>query len=155
MFTNVLIANRGEIACRVIRACQAQGIRAIAVYSDADANAMHTRLADAAYNIGPAPARDSYLNIEAIVLAARKAHAQAIHPGYGFLAENAAFAEAVSPASSSSARAPMRSGRWASRPPHGISCGPRACPSCPDFSLRRARPTPCSDLRPGSLAIPC
>jgi acetyl-CoA carboxylase biotin carboxylase subunit len=98
MFTNVLIANRGEIACRVIRACQAQGIRAIAVYSDADANAMHTRLADAAYNIGPAPARDSYLNIEAIVLAARKAHAQAIHPGYGFLAENAAFAEAVSKA---------------------------------------------------------
>ena len=90
MFTNVLIANRGEIACRVIRACQAQGIRAIAVYSDADANAMHTRLADAAYNIGPAPARDSYLNIEAIVLAARKAHAQAIHPGYGFLAESAA-----------------------------------------------------------------
>ncbi len=95
MFTSVLIANRGEIACRVIRACQAQGIRAIAVFSDADANARHVRLADAAYHIGPAPARDSYLNIQAIVLAARKAHAQAIHPGYGFLAENAVFAEAV------------------------------------------------------------
>lgn len=70
MFTSVLIANRGEIACRVIRACQAQGIRAIAVYSDADANAPHARRVDAAYNIGPAPARASHLNIHAVVLTA-------------------------------------------------------------------------------------
>ena len=93
-FRSVLIANRGEIAVRVITACQEMGIRAIAVYSDIDAGALHVRVADEAYPIGPAPARESYLNIPAILAVAREHGAEAIHPGYGFLSENAEFAEA-------------------------------------------------------------
>ncbi|MEN3748700.1 acetyl/propionyl/methylcrotonyl-CoA carboxylase subunit alpha [Sphingomonas sp. HF-S3] len=95
MIQSLLIANRGEIACRIIRTARALGIRTIAVHSDADAQALHVRLADAAVAIGPAPARDSYLVGEKIIAAARATGAQAIHPGYGFLSENADFAEAV------------------------------------------------------------
>ena len=96
MFQKLLIANRGEIACRVMRTAKVMGIGTVAVYSDADAHAAHVEMADEAVRIGPAPARDSYLNGEAILAAARKTGAHAIHPGYGFLSENAAFAEACS-----------------------------------------------------------
>jgi 3-methylcrotonyl-CoA carboxylase alpha subunit len=94
MFRSILIANRGEIACRIARTARRMGIETIAVYSDADANALHVKATDRAYPIGPAPARDSYLNINRIIETAIKAGAQAIHPGYGFLSENPIFANA-------------------------------------------------------------
>ena len=94
MFSKILIANRGEIACRIIRTARRMGIATVAVYSDADANAQHVQQADIAIRIGPAAASESYLNIDAILAAARRTGAQAIHPGYGFLSENPEFADA-------------------------------------------------------------
>jgi 3-methylcrotonyl-CoA carboxylase alpha subunit len=93
-FRTLLIANRGEIACRVIRSAKAMGLRTVAVYSEADRDAMHVAMADEAVLLGPARARDSYLNIERVIEAARESGAQAIHPGYGFLSESAEFAQA-------------------------------------------------------------
>ena len=91
----VLIANRGEIALRIIRACHAEGLEAVAVYSAADRHSAHVQAADRAIAIGPASPAESYLSIERLIAAAREAGADGIHPGYGFLAERAAFAEAV------------------------------------------------------------
>jgi len=98
MFDKILIANRGEIACRVIATCRRLGIATVAIYSEADAGALHVRLADQAVCVGPAAARDSYLRIAAIIDAARQCAAQAIHPGYGFLSENPEFAQACADA---------------------------------------------------------
>jgi UDP-N-acetylmuramate--alanine ligase len=93
MFTKILIANRGEIACRVIATAKKMGIATVAVYSDADKEARHVKLADEAVNIGPAPSRESYLQAEKIIAACKQTGAQAVHPGYGFLSENEAFAK--------------------------------------------------------------
>ena len=95
MFTKILIANRGEIACRVIKTASKMGIKTVAVYSDADKDARHVRLADEAVHIGPAPSRDSYLQADRIIAACKQTGAQAVHPGYGFLSENAGFARRV------------------------------------------------------------
>src|SRR4030081_1474057 len=95
MFNRILIANRGEIACRVIRTARRLGIETVAVYSDADKDALHVEMADAAVPIGPPPAAESYLVIEKILAACRRPGAEAVHPGYGFLSERAGFPTAL------------------------------------------------------------
>src|SRR5215813_13238361 len=98
MFRKILIANRGEIACRVMRTAKRMGIATVAVYSEADAEALHVRMADEAVLIGPPPSAESYLRIDRIVDACRKTGAEAVHPGYGFLSERPTFAEALAEA---------------------------------------------------------
>ena len=95
MISKILIANRGEIACRVIRTAKKMGIATVAVYSDADANALHVRMADEAVHIGPSTSSQSYLDIDRILAAIRRTGADAVHPGYGFLSENPLFAQAL------------------------------------------------------------
>ncbi len=151
MFEKVLIANRGEIALRIHRACHELGIKTVAVHSTADARAMHVRLADETVCIGPPPARASYLNIAAILSAATITGADAIHPGLGFLAENADFAAAVEETRlhlhRPLARAYPADGRQGPRQGGGASgsasrscrARPRRCATSPPPSERRAR----------------
>ena len=116
MFKKILVANRGEIALRIQRACRELGIKAVMVYSEADRDAKYVKLADEAVCIGPAPSPLSYLNMPAIISAAEVTDAEAIHPGYGFLSENADFAERVERAASpSSAPRPTTSAPWVTR----------------------------------------
>ncbi|MDY6388456.1 MAG: biotin carboxylase N-terminal domain-containing protein, partial [Fibrobacter sp.] len=95
MFNKVLVANRGEIACRIIRSLKEMGVKSVAVYSDPDETAAHVLMADEAVRIGPAPVKDSYLNVPAILDAIKSTGAEAVHPGYGFLSENAEFAKVL------------------------------------------------------------
>ena len=115
MFTKILIANRGEIALRVIRACKEMGIKSVAVHSVADADAMHVRMADESVCIGPNPSSQSYLSIPAIVSACEITGAEAIHPGYGFLSENAAFVQVLEDHGITFIGPPNISASWATR----------------------------------------
>ena len=132
-FRNILIANRGEIALRIMRTARRLGYGMVAVYSDADRDALHVREADQAVRIGEALPAQSYLDIEAIIAAAKASGADAVHPGYGFLAENEHFAQRVPRCGAGVYRAVAGShqgdGQQSRR--QGRSCKPRACPACP------------------------
>ena len=140
MFDSVLIANRGEIALRIQRAARALGLRTIAAHSEADRDAPHVRNADVSVCIGPSPAARSYLDGAAILLAAKATGAEAIHPGYGFLSENADFAQAVAEAG---LNAPAGAGVEAEARAAGASApAPRAAPSVPRIGTRAGTAPP-------------
>ena len=155
MFDKILIANRGEIACRVARTARRLGIRTVAVYSDADAQALHVEACDEAYRIGPPPPRESYLDGDAIIVVAKRTGAQAIHPGYGFLSENELFAAACARAGivfigpPPAAIAAMGSKAAAKR----IMSGAKV-PLVPGYHGDDQAPR-CSPPRPPRSAIPC
>lgn len=132
MFRTVLVANRGEIALRVMRACRELGLRCVAVYSEADRDAPHVAYADDAYLIGPPSPAESYLNIEAIIRAAKATGAEAIHPGYGFLAENPNFVRAVHAAGLVFIGPPAKPwNAWVVRRRPGAKRQRRVCRWCP------------------------
>src|SRR5437870_13258364 len=131
MFKKILIANRGEIAIRILRACRELGIGAVAVFSEADRASLHVRLADEAYPIGPSPSRESYLRIDKLMDVARRADCDALHPGYGFLAENPELARACLAAGITLLGPRLKLwSRWARRRRRGNW---RVAPACPLF----------------------
>ena len=133
MFDKILIANRGEIACRVIKTARKMGIKTVAIYSDADKQALHVQMADEAVHIGPPPANQSYIVIDKVMDAIRQTGAQAVHPGYGFLSENSKFAEALEPPKALPLSAPRKapSRRWVTRSPPRRSPRRQASPPFP------------------------
>ena len=143
MFKKILVANRGEIACRVFRTAKKMGIATVAVYSDADARAPHVLMADEAVRLGPAPAAESYLKAELILLAAKETGADAIHPGYGFLSERESFARACAEAGIAFiGPPPKRSRRWATRSNRRSWPRALASTSSPVSWARSPTPTP-------------
>jgi hypothetical protein len=136
MFQKILIANRGEIAVRVMRTCLEMGIRTVAVYSRADRLASDVRMADEAYEIGPPPARESYLVQERLIETAKRVNAEAIHPGYGFLLKMRHLLMPLPPGWYSSAPTARPCARWATKPPHADSCKAPVCRPYPAAKRR-------------------
>jgi urea carboxylase len=130
VFSKVLIANRGAIACRIERTLRRMGVGSVAVFSDADAGSLHVTEADEAVRIGPAPAQESYLSVEAVLAAARATGAQAIHPGYGFLSENTAFASACEAAGTKAGSTASVMIRRRSTPVAAPASGRTRCTGC-------------------------
>src|SRR5262245_7466611 len=155
MFTKILVANRGEIACRVIRTARRLGIATVAVYSEADARAQHVLAADEAHLIGPAPASESYLRGDRILAVARGSGAQAIHPGYGFLSENESFAEACEQAGVVFIGPPAAAIRaMGSKSAAKALMAKAGVPLVPGYTAK-ARTRRSSSARPIASAIPC
>ena len=142
MFDKILIANRGEIAVRIIRACKELGIKTLAVYSEADVDSLHVQLADEAICIGKAASQDSYLKIDRIISAAEIGDVDAIHPGYGFLAENAHFAEVCESCNIKfiGPSLPLRSARWATSPSRATTARKAGVPITPGSAGVSSRP---------------
>ena len=156
MFSSVLIANRGEIALRVARTARRLGMRVIAVHSEADAQAPFVTFADEAYCIGPAPARESYLVTERILEVAKKSGAECLHPGYGFLSENAEFAEACAAAGMVFVGPPPSAVRaMGLKDAAKSACREGECAGGSGLSRRDAGRRPSSRRRPIRSAIPC